>query len=97
MLPILGAGSSHDCGMRLGKQIGEDLYNDYLANSAYAPHAAGLNPELGEVADAIFDKAARTRSYERSASTIRRSGLQPMPSASTSVPTEFSRDLHAKN
>lgn len=59
VLPILGAGSSHDCGMRLGKQIGEDLYNDYLANSAYAPHAAGLNPELGEVADAIFDKAGQ--------------------------------------
>jgi hypothetical protein len=59
VLPVLGAGASHDCGMRLAKQIGEDLYNDYRANAAYAPHAAGLGRDLGEVADAIFEKAGQ--------------------------------------
>lgn len=57
VLPVLGAGTSYDCGIRLATQIGEDLYNDYLADASFAPHVAGLNPNLGEVADAIFEAA----------------------------------------
>ena len=45
--------------MRLARQIGDDLYNDYLADASFAPHAAGLSRELGDVADAIFDKAGQ--------------------------------------
>lgn len=45
-LPILGAGASHDCGMRLASQLGEDLYEWYMGNSAFEPHAAGLKPDL---------------------------------------------------
>src|SRR4051812_34819179 len=54
VLPVLGAGASYDCGMRLATQIGEDLYNDYFADPSFAPHAAGLSTDLGDVADAIF-------------------------------------------
>jgi SIR2-like domain len=57
VLPVLGAGASHDCGMRLAEQIGVDLYNDYLANASFAPHVSGLSANLGEVADAIFEGA----------------------------------------
>jgi hypothetical protein len=59
VLPVLGAGASYDCGMRLATQIGVDLYNDYRADTSFAPHVAGLSPNLGEVADAIFDGAGQ--------------------------------------
>jgi len=59
VLPMLGAGASHDCGMRLATQIGIDLYDDYLADPAFAPHASGLRQELGEVADAICAAAGQ--------------------------------------
>ena len=59
VLPVLGAGASYDCGMRLATQIGGDLYADYLADNSFAPHAAGLSPNLGEVADAIFAHAGQ--------------------------------------
>jgi SIR2-like domain len=57
VMPVLGAGASYDCGMRLASQIGEDLCNDYLADASFAPHAARLSPNLGDVADAIFAAA----------------------------------------
>jgi hypothetical protein len=57
VLPLLGAGASYDCGMRLATEIGRDLYDDYMSNGAYAPHARGLEPNLGDVADAIYDAA----------------------------------------
>lgn len=59
VLPVLGAGASYDCGMRLATQIGKDLYDDYLADASFAPHAAGLSRNLGEVADAIFEHAGQ--------------------------------------
>jgi hypothetical protein len=59
VLPVLGAGASYDCGMRLATQIGVDLYNDYLADASFAPHVSGLSPNLGEVADAIFAGAGQ--------------------------------------
>jgi hypothetical protein len=59
VLPVLGAGASYDCGMRLATHIGQDLYNDYLADASFEPHVAGLSPNLGEVADAIFAGAGQ--------------------------------------
>lgn len=56
VLPVLGAGASYDCGMRLASEIGSDLYDDYMADSSFAPHAVALQPNLGEVAQAIFNK-----------------------------------------
>ncbi|HEX2071014.1 MAG TPA: SIR2 family protein [Thermoleophilaceae bacterium] len=56
VLPILGAGASYDCGMRLAGEIGEDLYNAYMADPSFAPHAANLPRDLGEVADAIWSQ-----------------------------------------
>jgi hypothetical protein len=56
VLPILGAGASYDCGMRLAVEIGGDLYDAYMADSSFAPHAANLPRDLGEVADAIWSQ-----------------------------------------
>jgi hypothetical protein len=53
VLPLIGAGGSYDCGMPLARQIGEDLLRDYLADPRFAPHAAGLSADLGDVAEAI--------------------------------------------
>ena len=57
VLPLIGAGGSYDCGLPLAHRLGEDLLADYLADPAYAPHAARLGPNLGEVADAIYTSA----------------------------------------
>ncbi len=56
VLPILGAGASYDCGMRLTRDIAQDLRADYLGDSSFAPHAVGLGPDLGAVTDAIYDR-----------------------------------------
>ena len=63
VLPILGAGASIDCGMRLAKEIGEDFHRDYVADPAFAPHQAAT-PDLADVAQAIYnhvDQAAAVR------------------------------------
>ena len=39
--------------MRLAKEIGQDLYDDYVNDSSYAPHAT-VTPDLAEVAEAIW-------------------------------------------
>jgi SIR2-like domain len=56
VLPILGAGASYDCGMRLAREIGYDLYTDYMANPAYEPHDA-VSQDLADVAQAIHNAA----------------------------------------
>lgn len=64
VLPLIGAGGSYDCGMPLARQIGEDMLRDYLANPGYAPHAAGIGPDLGDVAEAIYTSAGQAAVVE---------------------------------
>jgi SIR2-like domain len=54
VLPLIGAGGSVDCGMRLARDLAADLLQDYLNDPAYAPHAPHLNPNLGDVAQEIY-------------------------------------------
>jgi hypothetical protein len=58
VLPILGAGASYDCGMRLARDIGEDLYSDYMSDPAYEPRQT-VAPELADVAQAIHNHAGQ--------------------------------------
>jgi hypothetical protein len=54
VLPLIGAGGSHDCGMRLTSQLGQDLLSDWEADPTYQPRPSDLTPDLGRVADAIY-------------------------------------------
>jgi hypothetical protein len=54
VLPLIGAGGSHDCGMRLASQLGRDLLADWEADPTYQPRPSGLTPDLGRVSDAIY-------------------------------------------
>ncbi len=54
VLPLIGAGGSVDCGMRLARDLGADLLQDYLDDPAYAPHASTLDANLGDVAEEIY-------------------------------------------
>jgi hypothetical protein len=58
VLPILGAGASYDCGMRLASDIGEDLYNDYMSDPAYEPRQVAA-ADLADVAQAIHNHAGQ--------------------------------------
>jgi hypothetical protein len=58
VLPVLGAGASYDCGMRLAREIGEDLYNDYVGDPSYEPHQA-VARDLADVAQAIQNHAGQ--------------------------------------
>jgi hypothetical protein len=54
VLPIVGAGASHDCGMRLATALGKDLYRDYMNNADYASEPRhAVSEDLAEVAQAI--------------------------------------------
>jgi hypothetical protein len=52
VLPVIGAGASYDCGMRLATEIGQQLHDLYHADSSFN-HVQGLEPTLGDVAQAI--------------------------------------------
>jgi hypothetical protein len=52
VLPILGAGASYDCGVRLANEIGQDLHDAYLADPSFHPHRP-VSPNLGKVAEVI--------------------------------------------
>lgn len=56
VLPLLGAGASFDCGVRLAREIGDDLYRDYMADPAYEnePRDA-VAEDLADVAQAIHN------------------------------------------
>ncbi len=60
VMPVVGAGASYDCGMRLARELASDMRADYLADKTFQPYAANLlptanpQPELGQVADAIY-------------------------------------------
>ena len=64
VLPVVGAGGSFDCGMRLARQLGQDLHGEYYADSRYAPHVPSLDPTLPEVTQAIHDVAGQTAVVE---------------------------------
>ena len=62
ILPVLGAGASYDCGVRVASEIGEDLLADYLTNGDYATHDTKLTKnDLAEITEAIFTKAGAER------------------------------------
>jgi SIR2-like domain len=65
ILPVVGAGASWDCGVRVADEIGEDLLADYLANAEYEPHDTALTKhDLGEIAEKIFEKRGPERVVE---------------------------------
>lgn len=58
LLPVVGAGASYDCGVRVASEIGEDLLAAYLANPTYAQHDTSLDREaLADIAEAIWAKS----------------------------------------
>jgi hypothetical protein len=70
VLPIIGAGASHDCGVRLASAIGEDLYNDYMNDPAYENEPRKeVGHDLAEVAQAILNATDQ-------ATVVRAIGLQ---------------------
>jgi hypothetical protein len=65
ILPVVGAGASWDCGVRIANEIGEDLLADYLANAEYEPHDTALTKDnLGEITEKIFEKKGPERVVE---------------------------------
>ncbi len=62
ILPVIGAGASWDCGVRLAGEIAVDLRASYLANAEFAPHAEGLGEtDLAGIAEAIYLKTNQSR------------------------------------
>jgi len=65
ILPVVGAGASWDCGVRIASEIGEDLLADYLTNAEYAPHDTGLTKhDLAEITERIFERKGPERVVE---------------------------------
>ena len=56
VLPVIGAGASYDCGVRLASRIGHDLYVEYTTDPSFAPRAENVEDDLGIVAEAIAQK-----------------------------------------
>lgn len=55
VLPILGAGASYDCGMRVASKIAADLHADCITDQALKPAIEKLpQTDLGQIAEAIF-------------------------------------------
>jgi hypothetical protein len=56
VMPVLGAGASYDCGIRLARAISQDMHAEYSADASFEPrpsnHAA-IRDDLGAVADAV--------------------------------------------
>lgn len=62
ILPVVGAGASWDCGVRIASEIGEDLLADYLRNAEYEPHDTTLTKrDLADITERIFDKKGPER------------------------------------
>lgn len=55
VLPILGAGASHDCGMRLAGDIAADLHADCCLDEGLKPRVESVPArDLGGIAEAIY-------------------------------------------
>ena len=62
VIPIVGAGASYDCGVRLAGEIAEQLLQDYLNNPDYATHDKKLRKDdLAGIAEAIRVKTDQVR------------------------------------
>lgn len=62
VLPIVGAGASFDCGVRLAKELSPELFHDYTNNPAYADGNGALDAEdLAAVAEAIRAESDQTQ------------------------------------
>jgi hypothetical protein len=62
VIPIVGAGASYDCGVRLAGEIAEQLLQDYLNNPDYATHDKKLRKDdLAGIAEAIRVKTNQVR------------------------------------
>jgi hypothetical protein len=59
VLPVIGAGASFDCGMRLASEIAADLNDEYLDDETYAPHDETIEDDLGRLAEAIYLRRGR--------------------------------------
>lgn len=59
VLPVIGAGASYDCGVRLASRIGHDLYVEYTTDPSFAPRAESVEENLGNVAEAIAQKVGQ--------------------------------------
>lgn len=56
VLPVIGAGASHDCGMLSAAQLSQELYTNYKADPSFKNrpgYLARRKEDLGAVADAI--------------------------------------------
>jgi hypothetical protein len=55
ILPVLGAGASHDCGMRLAGEIAVDLHAECRGDETLRTAIEGVGErELGEIAEVIY-------------------------------------------
>jgi hypothetical protein len=55
VLPVLGAGASHDCGMRVAGDIAADLHADCCVDEGLKPRVENVAAhDLGEIAEAIY-------------------------------------------
>lgn len=62
LLPVIGAGASWDCGVRLAGEISIDLHAAYLASADFAPHDEGLEEkDLAGIAEAIYLSTDQSR------------------------------------
>lgn len=62
VLPVIGAGASWDCGVRVGGEIATDLYDAYRASSDFEPHDPGLvDTDLPGIAQAMFVRKGQER------------------------------------
>jgi SIR2-like domain len=62
ILPVVGAGASYDCGMRLARAVARDLFKAYEALSEPDALDPALSPDdLAGIAEAIFLQCGQTR------------------------------------
>jgi hypothetical protein len=62
VLPVIGAGASWDCGVRVGGEIATDLYDAYHASSDFEPHDPELSTtDLPGIAQAMFVRRGQER------------------------------------
>lgn len=62
LLPVVGAGASWDCGIRVGSEIATELFEAYQGSSDFAPYDDGLDEtDLPGIAQAIYVRKGQLR------------------------------------
>lgn len=62
LLPVVGAGASWDCGVRVGGEIATDLYATYKESPDFTPYDEGLDEtDLPGIAQAIYVRKGQLR------------------------------------